>query len=565
MHTEYSLSELLHQPQQTQTAQLLAIRIRDADEHTALEHYITQHTERLIYARPSVPWEPLAPLRQLVESCGVPYPDWTPEDACISSALLGVSPVQTRLFLRMATALRTFNVWFWIRAEDLQLPVWGDFLRWVQRGQWKAPIGFVYTLSPTHRALPGTSIYTGTEYVEHFEGSSSSTGPASISFSKNEAKYLTQLLLLGDTLRLDEMKKVSRANHARHIRVLRQKNVLQKDNTLVPEALFNLRITALPKGSAWCRSVFKRLQSRQTEPSQRSLLWLKAHRSTVLQGTDPKTSTYTHFAFIFEQSSQLHNAQTLGRAFSSESIWRSIVNLLQGRQKDALEPIDINSSTDPNKDSIQHLERLLTTALTPQEVGALQAESLHIPHGTSCTEFHVQLALLYARWHLSQGRIQSVFTLLKAHQTRTEWALQWQLHRIYSEAFRRMKRLDLARSHLEKAIAFLPQPISPVLLAEVRIASTQIQLAQSSSVDAAEQLEYAKKTFIAAGDGKRLGSLLSIQGEEHWKHRRWDEARAMFTRALELFRQNEAFLELAEVRLKLGLVLRKSPANTLHI
>jgi tetratricopeptide (TPR) repeat protein len=173
------------------------------------------------------------------------------------------------------------------------------------------------------------------------------------------------------------------------------------------------------------------------------------------------------------------------------------------------------------------------------------------------------LASELARWHLGHGRLREVFSLLTPHKASENWGIRWQVYRLLAQAYAQMKRTDLAHHALEEATRWIPKPLPPVLVGELRLVTAGFLLAEGEQDAAAIQLRAARDTFRAAGDGARLGRYLMLSGERHWQRGAFEEAKGFFGRALELFRGYRDGLGAQEAQLKLGLVLHEAPASIL--
>jgi tetratricopeptide (TPR) repeat protein len=141
--------------------------------------------------------------------------------------------------------------------------------------------------------------------------------------------------------------------------------------------------------------------------------------------------------------------------------------------------------------------------------------------------------------------------------------LSWWEAYVTTEAYARMGRMDLSRHTLERGIAALPKPISPVLSGEIRLATVFLQWLEHHRLDT-DALQEARRQFRTMGAGRRLGHVLMWEGEAAWSKANWEEARQLYAQALTLFKQYRDGFRLHEAQLKLGLILKEKPLATLY-
>ncbi|MCB9640950.1 MAG: tetratricopeptide repeat protein [Myxococcales bacterium] len=586
------LLKLFQAPFSSGTAQVIAL---SSVEEGAQERWLQwmQHVGLpWMIAQPPLPWEPLAPLRHLFKEAGASFPIIEAQETGPSAIWLGGSVLLSRFFLRVTEALHPCQKVVWIEGEDLDSPVWGDFLRMACLGYLKLPMSFVFLSSQGQRMHAGMQrIRTEPPSWPRELGDVSRQMEHKVSLwgkalPKQTARFLGKALLFGDRLETDKIERVSRASYVRHRAELRRAGILGEDDQF---ALGRLRAAKAiyPEGTGkWRRQVWRLLEEEGELSSGPKRLWLRmvrqdeqdANTKTQKNATSSQESDVTAQArFLFAGGEALDEVAVVQSILSLGAVpWASwlaaapssVVTmrgrfgafLLAHREADAMVPSVDSIDLEPPYDALASVRAV---GARKDEGVALMNEILQKLSTQEQPWAAALVAIDLARWHLGQGRLRPAFQLLGPFKEIQDWGVQWAMGLVLTEVYCRLERYDLSRHVLEEAAASVPRPMSPVLVGELRMATARL-FGTSGDLDAAEeQLSEARDAFRAAGDAVRLGRYLLAVGEIMWRREQFEEARGIFGKALDLFRRYRDAIGLWEAQLKLGLVLNQAPATIL--
>jgi tetratricopeptide (TPR) repeat protein len=561
---------MLLEPLQTGTAKMFALRHKDRGEE--LYRRLTQAELPMVRLRSPLPWEPLAPLRHLCEHLGRSLPEWDPADIGLQALWLGSSVALSRFFLRVVELLSRCKTIAWIGETDLQTPVWSEFLWLVRQQQLNLPISFVYA-AQKHTAgeigilmLDDLDAATYSADTSQCELSARCEWPKQHELPKQQRDYLTKALIFGDTFDRYAMSKVSLANHERRIQELIARGLLDCDLRFCPELLRFDHIEP-PFGHRWRKSCLAQI-SRKSLQRENAKFWLCFAKDPILRHPSLVQQSSVASAILSIDPDLMGKRVALLQPEDATPEVR-LTGLLAASHRLAFDAeIFVLGPLPTPYAQLAQAKLAIHREASPQNKRSLIAELEMMHRVLSNTPWAWAAALIaveLARWHLAHGRLQQVFTLLKPHQELTDWIIRWQVYTLLAATYVRLVRFDLAHNALERAVACVPKPISPVLIAEIRLLSSQLISATGDTEASELQLKLARDTFLAASDGIRLGRYLLLAAENKWKNCLLEDARNLFGRALDLFRRYRDAFGVYEAQLKLGLVINGSPPEILGI
>lgn len=466
----------------------------------------------------------------------------------------------SRWFLRIIQSLQHKPMLAWIEESDLTSPVWSIFLTMARQGTLKLPLAFLFPLSTGAQTPQGTVplVLPNSET----QTSTSQRGPFGDPLPTRLAQYVGRMLPFGPTFRPKALKKVSRAKHMQRLAELRQRGILDDSNQLQPGTLRGARIIYPTLSVAWRQRAIALLTQQRDTPSSTKDWFRLAHTPTIEPASI--TPAVLSRAFLTLGTSALPGPTPETKEHWVEATRHTAILTLQREpniphlawQSDKWnEPfatlIEASEATPPPAErNTRPTQWLQTLASGPYQAYAI-------------------VALRIAQWHLGFGRMQQAFQLLstirkqRPQDAAADWSLSWWEAYVTTEAYARMGRMDLSRHTLERGIAALPKPISPVLSGEIRLATVFLQWLEHHRLDT-DALQEARRQFRTMGAGRRLGHVLMWEGETAWYKANWEEARQLYAQALTLFKQYRDGFRLHEAQLKLGLILKEKPLATLY-
>jgi len=551
-HNEWMSS--LAFPFSSQLAQVVALRHESPDAGLALVHLLEEEGLPVFPVRPPLPWDSVAPLRHLCSYWQKEWPSWSERELELSAFWLGRRVFLSRLFLRVAESLRGCQAVVWIDLEDLHAPIWGDFLQLARQNQLHIPVTFAFHATPEERIPLGVrSLKVDLSEAELKKRKRLAQKHFGRPLPTRTAQYLGQILVLGDTYQAQSIRKISRARHGKQVAKLQDAKVLSEDFQIVLDSLRFAKAQYPRCSKSWRKRVLH-----QSVP-EHVKLWLEWGHPPVMISKNPLQS------FRKETLLMAHDEALCALVSGGDDGLLEEVHYISGLLCSSVERKEKTGlqQSHPQGDLTPLMRVRVALGLPTDPIKVLQSNYQDLL-ASGATWSAALLACELVRWHLAFGRIHQAFPLLKRFQGVEDWAVQWLIHVSFARAFARIHRGDLARSHLEKAIAATPKPMSPVLLGEVRLCSA-ILSESSGNTEAAElQRNEARVTFRAAGDGMRLGMYLLALGEHHWRKKELEDARNSFGRALDIFRRYGDGMGVIEARLKLGLVIKEAPITTLY-
>ncbi|TNE45288.1 MAG: hypothetical protein EP343_27120 [Deltaproteobacteria bacterium] len=515
---------------------------------------LIQHKVSAVRLRPPLPWEPLAPLRHLCEHAGGQYPGWEESDALLPTLILGEAVRRTRFYLRVAEELYASPTVAFVSHEEMQAPLWGDFLRFLRNHGAFLPLCFVLHLPenapPLPRAVPlPLQAPPGSPLDLKAKAAFGAELP------KVLRSYLSQCLVFGDRYQPEAMKGVSRANHTQRLNELRAAGLFDFELQVVADRLASAGPLQLPKGVAWRRKALASLE--EDRPAVRH--WLRYHRQPVLKANkESQAQELWSAGQVLPLDQSLQRVPVPSSPSGQEAYLGACV--LEASSLDATPSTLPTHKLRPPHQQLAHV--FLGDLSHRKSLEDLQNWLEELVHMGANDEAGM-VACRLARWHLGCGRVQAVFGLLKPYKASKPWAIRWLVETMYAEAFCQIHRMDLARSCVEQAVQAAPPPIAPPLVGELRLLTARLLLADGLAEEAQVQMSEARQLFLQSGEGVRLGRYFVRVGELHWKAERWDEARNTLSRGLNLFRRYNDGLGVQEAQLKLGLILRQAPFTTL--
>jgi tetratricopeptide (TPR) repeat protein len=526
--------------------------------------------------RPPEPWEPLAPLRHLLEHHGLSLPELEPEELCFESLWLGADTVRMRLFLRAALLLGRSPTVAGIRLADFGAPVWGAMLNYVRQGHLHMPIAFLAEASSKERVPPNVvkldldevdeaELHEAARPEPASETDASRPGPR-VSF--HALAYLAQARFFGDTIRPAELRAVTRADPKRRLAELRAAGLVDRRNRLVPERLHDLELPELPQGPRWAERALGALRRRRQAGASRRL-WLQARLGMAAPRRMKVSAALACRAAI-----------ELGERVASGLLGSLPDGTLD---KEALAVSTLFSTQVGEADAGEAMERFhAALRRLGQPYGPLLVARLAMRRGereagrqlAACRdkllaaghqEPAALLSLELARWHLSHYRIRPALQALASAGEPGHWVLSWLKHCVLAEVYIRMDRLDFARTYAQKALAAPPRPMSPVLKSDFHVTMGQLFARAGWELQAESALEKARETYVAARDAVRMGRYLIVRGELFWRAKDREMAKQSFSRAVRILNELKAGMLAREAELKLALLMQGVTAETVGV
>jgi tetratricopeptide (TPR) repeat protein len=558
----------LLRPREKLEAAVLVVR-GGAAQRSRLRRWLEEQGLAPLPLRPPEPWEPLAPLRHLLEHHGLELPELSEEELRFESLWLGAGVARTRLFLRCALLLGRAPSVAGIRLSDFNVPIWGALLNFVRQGHLHMPVAFLAEANSKERVPPGVVRLDLDELTD------ADLPPATVPEpggarppGRHALAYLAQARFFGEAIRPAELRGVTRADSRRRLAELRAAGLVDRRNRIRVERLVGLTLPELPSSVRWAERALRVLRRKGQATSGRGL-WLLARVGQAAQNRcAPDEALACRAAIELGEPA----ARALLRSVSAGALAPGCLaasTLLAVHVGEAESQDSSGAIQEALRKLGQPFGLLLVARMAMRrgeraagrQVAACRDRLLAAGH----PEAAALLSLELARWHLAHFRLRPALQAIGSCGEPSHWVLHWLKYLVLTEVYVRMDRLDFARTYAQKALAAPPRPMSPVLKSDFYVAMGQLFARSGLELQAESTLEKAREAYVAAREAVRMGRYLIVRGELFWRCRDMEMAKQSFSRAVRILNELKSGLLAREAELKLALILHGVAATTVGV